>query len=698
MKTLLVEIGTEEIPAGYIEPALTAFAESLSKRLTQARIAHDPPQTMGTPRRLTLMAGGVAEEQETVTTTITGPPESVGLDENGRFTTAAVKFAEKSGVLPESLVVRDTDKGRYLSAVVTETGRPTRDILREILPDAILSMPFPKTMKWGDLHIHFARPIYNLLILLGNEPIEITIGNVTGTNTTYGHRFMKPEPVTIPEPSIYVDALRAADVIVDPAERKAIIETEVDKAARDLGGKVFPDPELVDTVTNLVEYPAVVAGRFDDDFLELPDAVLITAMREHQKYFAVVDDTGRLLPGFITVNNTRARDMALVARGNERVLRARLADARFFFRADRETDVSVRREKLKGLLFHAKLGTMFDKSARLESLAAFLAGEIGADETVKLNVVRAAQICKTDLVSQVVVEFPKLQGIMGRVYAEQAGEPLNVAAAVEEHYRPVHSGGLLPETGAGALLAIADKIDSICGCFHIGLTPTGAADPYALRRQAIGILQILRDRRYDISLRRLVETANRLFAESDRVPHENPDAVDMVIIFFQNRLSHLLTEEGFSKDVVAAVLEASADRIPEVRRRATALEDLKKKPDFEPLAAGFKRVVNILRKEGRDRMEASPDDVDPSLFSHDAEQALFDAYRSVRETIRMNTAGGQFDEALRAIAGLRKPVDDFFDGVLVMAEDDRVKQNRFALLRCIAGLFERIADFSKLSA
>lgn len=395
---------------------------------------------------------------------------------------------------------------------------------------------------------------------------------------------------------------------MDIAQRRQMTAEAVAEAARGIGGTVLPDEELLDIVTNLVEIPVATAGRFDEMFLEVPKEILITAMREHQKYFAVVDDQGQLMPGFIAVNNTRTRDMNLVATGHERVLRARLSDARYFYQADIKVPMEDWVEKLKRVLFQAKLGSMHDKMTRVKTLAAWLADAINPAEKEKVS--RAAHLCKADLVSQVVGEFANLQGIMGRTYAQVAGEPADVAAAIEEHYRPTHSGGQLPETETGVILAIADKIDSICGCFSVGLIPTGAADPYALRRQSIGILQMMRSRNIGIAMSELVEKGVSLFAGVSNRPVA--ETVDAVLAFLNARLARLLADDGLSKDVIAAVMGASANHIPDIQRRAAALEQLKGKPDFEPLAAAFKRVENILKKASSEAATRSTRAVRPA--------------------------------------------------------------------------------------
>ena len=695
MNTLLLEIGTEEIPAGYILPALEALSATLLKKLTEARIEHGSAQIYGTPRRLTVKVENVAPKQQSVKSEVIGPPAKIGFDENGKPTMAAQKFAEKVGVPVNKLAVKETPKGAYLAAQKRERGLTTQTILKEILAPVILSIPFPKKMKWADLDIEFARPIHTILALLGKSVIPFKLGNLKSGRTTCGHSFMAPAKIKLDSSDDYLAKLRTAHVVADMQERKKILEEGIARVAGELGGRILPDEELVDINNNLVEYPIPVAGKFDTAFLEIPDEVLINTMREHQKYFAVVDNNHKLMPCFIAVNNTAARDLALSAAGHERVIRARLADAQFFYQGDIEVTNDERVEKLKRVLFQAELGTVFEKSERVAKIAEVLAASTQNGDDLKKQVLRAARLSKSDLVSQVVGEFPKLQGVMGRIYAEIAGEPPAVAAAIEEHYRPLYSGAPLPETLAGAIVSIADKMDSICGCFSVGLIPTGASDPYALRRQGIGIVQIMTDKGLSFPLRQLIRSSVEQFG--DKGTREIDDLVEKVTTFLQNRIAYLLAEEGFSKDVIAAIVSVSVDDVPNVRNRVKALESLKVRPDFEPLAVSFKRVVNIIRKSGQKENEGQLEAVDIQLFEHESEGALFEEFKSVEQKVSDAMEKLSFDRALVEIASLRDAVDRFFDGVMVMAENTGVRRNRLALLSKIAALFGKFADFSKLS-
>ena len=690
MKTLLLEIGSEEIPAGYIQPALEALSTGLLKKLADKRIDCGPARTFGTPRRLAVEIQSVSEKQQSVTSEVTGPPVKVAYDKDGKPTMAAVKFAEKVGVPVGKLTAKQTAKGDYLCAKVTERALSTRTVLKEMLPDVILSLPFPKTMRWASGKIAFARPIISLLALFGSQSIPIALDGLKSGRTTLGHPMMSPGKIKVASPEDYEGVLREARVIASFDERRKMVFEQITRAAESVDGRLLPDEGLLDVVTNLVEYPVAVAGSFDGSFLDLPREILITSMREHQKYFAVVDTDGNLMPNFIAVNNTLPKDTDLVRKGHQRVLRARLEDARFFYTSDLEGSLDSWVEKLHSVLFQAKLGSVYDKVQRVINIASYLAEAVSEDESLKTHATRAAALCKADLVSQVVGEFPKLQGVMGRVYSLATGEATEVATAIEEHYRPTQSGGQLPESLPGALAAIADKIDSICGCFHVGLIPTGAADPYALRRQSVGILQILLDKNIQISLTDLIHTSLALFDKNDA--SETGETASQVLNFFKGRMASMLQENGYSKEVIAAVTEISVDHVPNVWRRTAALESLKTRPDFEPLAVAFKRVVNIIKKadpnEGRGINEV--------LFEDPSETALLAEFTRVKGLVSSKLDRGVFDQALLDIASLRPAVDAFFDGVMVMAKDDRVRNNRLGLLRAIADLFALVADFSKM--
>jgi glycyl-tRNA synthetase beta chain len=691
MNDLLLEICTEEIPAGYIKPALNSMDQHLSTALQKNRIEHGSVQTMGTPRRLTVYVRDMADKQLSHTHEETGPPQRVAYDSDGNPKVPAIKFAEKWGQSVNDIFIKKMPKGEYLCLKITEEGQPTREILAAIIPSLIDSIPFPKNMRWADYSKSFARPVVSILCMLDKTCIPFAWGHLKNGNHTYGHRFMLPQAIEMKSPELYVSELEKAFVIVDMAKRKQMIQDDIQKLADQKGGIIKDDPELLDIVTNLVEFPSACCGKFEDHFLEIPSEILICAMREHQKYFAIIQQNGQLMPYFIAVNNTPVKDMALSTRGHERVLRARLSDARFFFLADLKENQEQRVEKLKGVLFQTQLGTMLDKTVRIQQLADFLAGKID-DDLLSSHVNRAAWLSKSDLVSQVVNEFPKLQGIMGQIYARYSNENSDVASAIQEHYQPTHSGGELPKTIVGTLVAIADKMDTICGCFGVGLKPTGATDPYALRRQGIGIIRILKDRNLSFSLEDMIEKA--IEPIENKLTKERTDIISDIMAFFKTRMINILVETGISKDVAMSVINAGMTSIPDVWARAAALEHLKKDPDFESLAAAFKRVGNIIKNVDRSALKP----VVTERFEEPAEIQLFETCNRVESEVFTLITASRFDEALKTIASIRGQVDRFFDDVLVMTQDEVLKNNRLKLLVNIAMLFERIADFSSISS
>jgi glycyl-tRNA synthetase beta chain len=684
-KELLLEIGTEEIPADLIPKALTDMDALIRKELGAARIVHGEIKTMATPRRLVLIVKDVAEKQDDQIIEKLGPAKRVSFDEAGNPTKAALGFARGQGIDISEVETISTEKGDYICSRKKILGEETRRILPDILSGFILSIPFQKSMRWMDLSIRFARPIHWLLALFGGEIVPFQIENVTSGRKTCGHRFMSPGFFLVKDAHDYLNKMRENYVVVNQEDRKRIILEEAEKAARTVSGKPVVIDKLLEEVVYLVEYPSAVCGSFDRAYLKLPKDVLITTMVEHQKYFPVVDGKGNLLPNFVTINNTLARDPAVVARGNEKVIRARLADAEFFFQEDRKVPLDEHAKKLRKVVFHSKLGTSEDKVERFRKLAGWIAERIQPD--LKADVDRAASLAKADLETQMVYEFPSLQGIMGREYALIAGEKPDVAKAIYEHYLPTAAGGNLPETAIGAIVSIADKTDTICGFFGVNQPPTGTADPYALRRQALGIINIILDRHYELRMPELI--AESLGILADRLTVSREKALAEILEFFRARFDNMLTSQGHPYDVVDAVLARGISDFAVCLEKISAMEEFRKHPDFEPLTIAFKRVCNIIKnfKGGR---------VDPAVFETDAERELYEAFGGVCRRALELIGKCDFKGALGEVARLRGPVDNFFESVLVMAEDEKVRNNRLALLDEISRLFFEIADFSKL--
>ena len=686
---LIFEIGTEEIPAGYMAPALEALEERLAKALGESQLGYTRIQTWATPRRLAVAAWGLAEQQEDTVKEVTGPPVRAAYDAEGRPTKAAEGFARGQGLTVDDLLTVDTPKGEYLAARIEIKGRPAGEVLAELLPGLILGLPFPKTMRWGKGEVVFVRPIHWILALLGGRVLPVTIGAIQAGNVSYGHRFLHSGPVVVTSPDDYESGLAEAHVIISSEKRRKLVSGELERMVAEAGddARLLPDEELLDEVANLVEDPAAVCGRIDVDFLKLPPQVLTTAMREHQRYFALVDRKGDLKPFFIAVNNTRARDLKVVQKGHERVLRARLEDARFYFEDDRKTPLESKQAELKKVVFHTLLGTSWQKVERFRNLGEFLAGLL--DPSAQAAVLRAAELCKCDLVTGVVGEFPSLQGIMGRAYALLDGESPDVAQAIYEHYLPNRAGGELPSSSAGALLGLADKLDTICGCFGVGLIPTGAADPYALRRQALGIINIILDRSWRVSLTRLVDQTLAGLSEWLKKPAE--EARNEIVEFFRLRLKNQLASQGASTDGAEAVLALHHDDLVAAAARVQALEEIKVRDDFADLAVAFKRVVNIIRKFGaQDRFNAE-------AMTEEHERGLEKAVADLEKQVPSLTGADDYAGLLSRIVALKPAVDAFFDHVLVDDPNPEVKVNRLALLTRLARLFELVADFSKIS-
>jgi glycyl-tRNA synthetase beta chain len=683
---IIFEIGTEEIPARFIPNALNGMKEDFSALLNEQGISFKVAETYGTPRRLLLYVKDAAEKQAEKSVEIMGPAKAVAYDKDGNPTKAAIGFAKGQAIDVKELQIKKTDKGEYICAVKREGGKDTEGLLSELLPSFLLKINFPKSMYWDDKKIRFARPIKWLTAVYGNKPIKFEVANVKSSNMSRGHRFMSPGAFVVEDKESYLHQLEASYVIVEPAKRRKMIIEQIEQIAKEKGGSVLKDDELIDTVTFLVEYPAAICGDFDKKYLELPKDILINAMKEHQKYFSMIDKNGMLMPHFICIANTKAKDMDIVKKGNERVLRARLDDASFYFKEDRKKKLSDRTNDLKGVVFQEQLGTLYDKVQRDISLTASSTLSPIIDAKSLVHAERAAYLCKSDLLTGVVGEFPKLQGIIGREYALLDGEKKEAADAIYEHYLPRFSGDELPKTNSGMILSIADKIDNICGCFAIGLIPTGSQDPYALRRQGLGILQILLSKKVHISLIGLVESA--LSALKDKVK-KIEDAKKDALDFIRQRMDNLLTSEGYRYDIVDAVLTAKFDDPYDCFLRIQALNKLKDEPYFEPLMISFKRVINIVPKDFKGAVEEKN-------LKEPAEKELFKAYKALKDDVSPLIKAYKYEDALKRISGLKKEVDAFFDKVLVMDKDEKIKGNRLGLLNEIGILFNIIADFSKI--
>jgi len=687
---LLIEIGTEEIPSGYLEAGLKAFKKLTDDCLEENRIEMAGGiYAFGTPRRLVLIGKAIAEQQEDLVQETTGPPKNVAYDDDGNPTKAALGFAKRQGVPVEELKSIETPKGEYLFVKSQIPGRPTRDILAEAFPELISKIPWPKSMRWGAVDVPFVRPVHWVLALFNGEVLPFEFAGVESSNITWGHRFMKPDPMQIYSVQGYLQGMKDSSVIIDQREREAIVAQAAQKVSETVGGQPAEDPDLVSTVANLGEYPSAVCGSFDADFLNLPDAVLITVMKKHQKYFAVYDSESKLMPNFVAINNTLTKDESVVRKGHERVLRARLSDADFFFNEDRKRPLGDRNEDLKGVIYQAELGTSYAKVLRFTRLAEYLAEMFLPDQIEDVKI--AAGLCKCDLVTHMVTEFPNLQGVIGKEYARRENYPEEVCLAIQEHYLPARSGGPLPSSKIGAIISLADRMDNIGGCFAIGLIPTGNADPFALRRHALAIIRIIEDMEWDLSLVEFIEKSLSILGEELKF---DSDAVfSRVLDFFRERYRYMMLRSGYESDPIVAVISVTFDHIYGLRSRIDCLKKFASESgEFQALTLTFKRVSNILKKQ----KEAY--DVSSELFTEGCESTLWEAYQAVKDDVHACMGRKAYFEAMNLLAQLRKPVDDFFDGVEVLIKkDDKLRENRVGLLQHLSRLFLSVADFSKFS-
>jgi len=688
-RDFLLEIGVEELPARFLQPALDQLAELARTNLQEYRLAHGEIITCGTPRRITLYVRELADKQDSLALEVKGPAVKVAFNAVGEPTRAALGFAKSNGVQVDDLVRKSVGPVEYVFAVKKEEGRAAGEVLPGLAPALVTGLHFAKPMRWGSLEMRFARPIRWLLCLYGDEIVGFELAGLQSGRHTYGHRFLSAGRLEVPAAGAYFDVMRKANVMADVHQRREEIRRQVNAAAERGGGRADIDPELLDEVTNLVEFPTALCGSFDEGYLEMPEEVLITPMREHQRYFPVRGQDGRLLARFIAVSNGGADNIDIVRAGNEKVLRARLSDAAFFWREDLKAPLEEKVEGLKKVVFQESLGTVYEKVQRITALAGFLAGRLGASPAERKDALRAALLSKADLLTNMVYEFPELQGVMGREYAGRSGETAGVALAVYEHYLPRFAGDELPGTLAGQILSIADKMDTLAGCFGVGIQPTGSQDPYALRRQALGVCHIIIEGGLVLSLGELIEKAYSGYA--GRVTMKLPPdkvAAEMEE-FFKQRLRGMLNEKGLPYDTVDAVLSAGIDDISGVWLRGGALQQFRAEPAFDALLTAFTRAYNLAKKAAHDR-------VDPSLLETEAEKELYNAFQKAQAAVEPALAERDYARALTSIAELRQPVDRFFEDVMVMVEDVRVRDNRLALLKQIAGLAGRIADLSKI--
>lgn len=684
-RSLLFEIGCEEIPAGFIVPALEFMAKRLGERFDAIGLKHGEAEIFGTPRRLAVRFNDLAEKLDDTVETKLGPAKNMAFDAEGNPTKAALGFCRGAGVDIKDVEFRATEKGEYLCVEKTIPGGATAEMLPAILSEVITQIPFRKTMRWSNAGVRFARPVHWLVALFGSDVLPVSFGDLKAGNITYGNRFMSKGELKIDEPARYEAVLEDEYVVPSIEKRKARILEGLKQAASEIDAEIR-DTDLLDEVAGLIEYPYVIRGNFDQSFLKMPPEVLVTVMIHHQRYFPLYDQAGKLKSSFLAVSGIIPNDDAVVRAGNEKVLRARLADGQYFFESDLEVPLKDFAERHKQVIFHKDLGTSWAKIERFSALAGYLAEFLAPEQQAKVKL--AADLCKADLNSQMVYEFPELQGIMGREYAIAQGIDPEVAVAIHEHYLPANAEDRLPVNVIADIVGMADRLDTICGCFAIGQTPTGNSDPYALRRQTIAIENILVGKGYRVSISEMVDQA--LSQLADKLKRPGTEVHAEIIDFFRSRFVSILQAKGFTGDVIEAVIGDFDDPL-DTLRRAEALAEVREEAWFASICAASKRVENILKKA------PAGSAIKPELFEIEPEHKLYAAYQEVEQSFIAAAAKGDYTAALKLLVSLSQPIDAFFDGVMVMCENEAVRMNRLSLLESLLGLFGRIARFASLA-
>ena len=683
----LVELGTEELPPKALKTLSDAFTQGIQKGLENAGIAFGRVEAFAAPRRLAVRVRALGDAQPDKPVEKRGPAVKAAFDDSGNLTRALTGFATSLGITPDQLDTLETDKGAWVVYRTIEKGRPTVDLLPELVDQSLAALPIPKRMRWGAHRTEFVRPVHWAIMLFGNKVIDTPFMGLTPGNKTRGHRFHCPKSLIVPTPGDYEVVLKQEGyVIADFAERREQIRKGVTALARtEAAGQAVIDEDLLDEVTALNEWPVPLMGRFEERFLDVPAEALISSMKEHQKYFHVVSSEGKVLPLFITVANLESKDPGQVISGNEKVIRPRLSDAAFFYETDRKTRLEDRIDRLKPIVFQEKLGSLYDKSVRVSALAEKIAGAIGSDPVLAK---RAAMLAKTDLVTEMVLEFTDLQGIMGEYYAANDGENPDVASALNEQYMPRFAGDDLPRTLTGCTLAIADRLDSLVGLFGINQPPSGTRDPFALRRASLGVLRIIIERELPLDLQTCCEWATENFAVLTE-----EDTASTVVDYMLERFRAHYEEQGINAEVYLAVHARRPTQPLDFDRRVRAVENFRQLPEAQALAGANKRVSNILTKQGGDSIGETIDD---SLLQDPAEKTLAEQIRKQADTVIPLFEKGDYATALSSLANLREPVDRFFEEVMVMAEDDATRNNRLAMLNSLRSLFLRVADISVL--
>ena len=697
IKDALLEIGVEELPASYIEPALSQMKDFTVKALDLAGLKYAALDVFATPRKLVLFISGLAALSESRQEEILGPSFKAAKDSEGKFTQAAKGFASKYGIEPEKLKSKSTEKGDYFFFARSVKGEKTEKFLLSIFQDIVKNISFPKTMVWEESGFKFARPIRSLLALYDTKIIRFAIADVKSSNWTLGLRALGNPKIAIKNPSEYFSKLKNKSVIVKQADRKEMAQKSIEAAVKEVG-KIVADEGLLSEINYLVEYPTAILCQFDKKYLELPREVLTLCMRKHQKCFAVNDKKGKFTNYFIGVRNGLSQYQDIVKSGYEKVVAARLADAEFFYRNDLKKTLRPNVEKLKGLTFHKEIGSVYEKAERIDVLCAF-ANENFSAGLDKDDLKNAVCLAKADLVSEMVFEYPELQGIVGRIYANLLGEKAEIAFAIEEHYLPLSASGNLPKGKLAALISLADKLDTLCANFSIGLEPTGSADPYGLRRAAIAFIRISAEIFPKENLETLIEKAFEILPDKVKSNPKWAGARQKLMHFFWQRLENMFEAEGFAIDETKAIINAARfagfRNLSSLRLKLEALKTAKSKGDFAQIAALFKRINNIAAQAKKQNIE-SQEQVNETLLSEPAEKALFDALKDAKKQTLSFIDEGAYDLVFDQVLKMKPSIDEFFQKVMVMAEDENTKKNRIALLNNVKSIFESFADFSAL--
>lgn len=688
-KDLLFEIGTEEIPAKYMPSTLQQLKGLAEAIFKDHRISCEEIKAYGTPRRIVLFVKNMAERQTDLEELVKGPSKKAAYDENGNPTKALLGFLKGQKAELPDVFFRELSGVEYVYYKKQEKGQAVKEVLKTILPNILTSITFPKSMKWGNKSFRFARPVRWLVPILGDELIEFDKDGILCGRSTRGHRVLSKGSIEIKNTEEYFDRLREGYVLVDQEERRSLIRRQCEELALDKGGKVLMDEDLLEEIVYLVEYPTALMGSFEAEYLKLPREVVITPMKEHQRYFPVADQDNKLMNCFITVRNGDDRFLDIVKEGNEKVLRARLADADFFYSEDRKIPLDTCADKLKTVVFQEALGTIYDKTQRIIKLSGDLAEAVEMDPGEIQLLERAAQLCKADLVTNMVKEFDELQGVMGREYALLQGEKEAVANAIFEHYLPRFAGDCVPESLIGSVLSIADKIDTICGCYAIGIQPTGSQDPYALRRQAIGITSIILESGMHAGLAHLCDAGLKAFADKGILKGDIKAIKRDIIEFFRQRFRNVMIDKGYEYDVIDAVINGEFDDIHDSYLKIEELSKWKYRSEFLDILGSFNRVSNLASK-------AAGTAVNEGLFKEKAELELLQAYKGISAEYEKYVDGREYGKALKLMITLKKPIDDFFDNIMVMVEDEGVRNNRLGLLKSIGAMMNRIADLGAI--